>query len=98
MVLDGGAGRGRTADTRIFSPVLYQLSYRTLFLFLLPNRRLQDFSRFFTFKKAGYSTNRATVPETLALLAKSGCKYKRFFFLSQGGWEFFGKTSEVYPE
>ena len=24
-----GAGQGRTADTRIFSPVLYQLSYRT---------------------------------------------------------------------
>ncbi len=24
-----GTGRNRTADTRIFSPVLYQLSYRT---------------------------------------------------------------------
>ena len=24
-----GAGQDRTADTRIFSPVLYQLSYRT---------------------------------------------------------------------
>ena len=27
-----GTGRGRTADTRIFSPVLYQLSYRTVLL------------------------------------------------------------------
>ncbi len=27
-VSDGGAGRNRTADTRIFSPLLYQLSYR----------------------------------------------------------------------
>jgi hypothetical protein len=26
----GGAGRNRTSDTRIFSPVLYQLSYRTI--------------------------------------------------------------------
>ena len=26
----GGAGQDRTADTRIFSPVLYQLSYRTI--------------------------------------------------------------------
>lgn len=25
-----GTGRNRTADTRIFSPVLYQLSYRTV--------------------------------------------------------------------
>ncbi len=25
----GGAGRNRTADTRIFSPLLYRLSYRT---------------------------------------------------------------------
>ena len=24
-----GAGQNRTVDTRIFSPVLYQLSYRT---------------------------------------------------------------------
>ena len=24
---DGGQGRNRTADTRIFSPLLYQLSY-----------------------------------------------------------------------
>ena len=27
-VLNGGARRNRTADTRIFSPLLYQLSYR----------------------------------------------------------------------
>ena len=26
---NGGSGRNRTADTRIFSPLLYQLSYRT---------------------------------------------------------------------
>jgi hypothetical protein len=25
--LDGGQGQNRTADTRIFSPLLYQLSY-----------------------------------------------------------------------
>jgi hypothetical protein len=31
--LGGGVGRDRTADTRIFSPLLYQLSYRTGFLF-----------------------------------------------------------------
>jgi hypothetical protein len=27
MVWGGGQGRDRTADTRIFSPLLYQLSY-----------------------------------------------------------------------
>ena len=26
-ILDGGQGRNRTIDTRIFSPLLYQLSY-----------------------------------------------------------------------
>jgi hypothetical protein len=30
VVVFCGAGRNRTADTRIFSPVLYQLSYRTI--------------------------------------------------------------------
>ena len=25
--MDGGQGRNRTVDTRIFSPLLYQLSY-----------------------------------------------------------------------
>ena len=28
--LDGGQGQNRTADTRIFSPLLYQLSYLAL--------------------------------------------------------------------
>jgi hypothetical protein len=28
MKLNGGSGRNRTADTRIFSPLLYRLSYR----------------------------------------------------------------------
>jgi hypothetical protein len=27
--ISGGVGRDRTADTRIFSPLLYRLSYRT---------------------------------------------------------------------
>jgi hypothetical protein len=27
-----GVGRDRTADTRIFSPLLYQLSYRTVLI------------------------------------------------------------------
>ena len=30
-----GVGRDRTADTRIFSPLLYRLSYRTI----LPQKR-----------------------------------------------------------
>ena len=29
-VLKRGVGRDRTADTRIFSPLLYRLSYRTI--------------------------------------------------------------------
>jgi hypothetical protein len=35
-----GVGRNRTADTRIFSPLLYQLSYRTICF----NCRLQIFN------------------------------------------------------
>ncbi len=31
LFLSGGSGRNRTADTRIFSPLLYRLSYRALF-------------------------------------------------------------------
>ena len=31
MGLSGGATRNRTGDTRIFSPLLYQLSYGTFF-------------------------------------------------------------------
>ena len=27
----GGLGRNRTTDTRIFNPLLYQLSYRALY-------------------------------------------------------------------
>ena len=30
LLIFGGAGRDRTADTMIFSPVLYHLRYRTL--------------------------------------------------------------------
>ena len=32
MYVDGGPGRNRTTDTRIFNPLLYQLSYRALLL------------------------------------------------------------------
>ena len=28
QLINGGSGRNRTADTRIFSPLLYRLSYR----------------------------------------------------------------------
>ena len=30
LVSDGGLGRNRTIDTRIFNPLLYQLSYRAI--------------------------------------------------------------------
>jgi hypothetical protein len=38
--LNGGQGRNRTVDTRIFNPLLYQLSYLALkpVLPLLPDR------------------------------------------------------------
>jgi hypothetical protein len=36
--LKRGVGRDRTADTRIFSPLLYRLSYRTI-LYPTPRRR-----------------------------------------------------------
>jgi hypothetical protein len=32
LKLDGGQGQNRTADTRIFSPLLYQLSYLAVYL------------------------------------------------------------------
>jgi hypothetical protein len=37
-----GVRRDRTADTRIFSPLLYRLSYRTIFIcYTLPVKGLQ---------------------------------------------------------
>jgi hypothetical protein len=30
LILFGGSGRNRTTDTRIFSPLLYRLSYRAI--------------------------------------------------------------------
>ena len=45
-VLAGGATRNRTGDTRIFSPLLYQLSYGTLFSRL----RCKDMNYFFIHK------------------------------------------------
>ena len=41
--IGSGAGQIRTADTRIFSPVLYHLSYRTVY-FIDSIRRYQNFS------------------------------------------------------
>ena len=35
-----GVGRDRTADTRIFSPLLYRLSYRTILLLGIRNSRI----------------------------------------------------------
>jgi hypothetical protein len=35
--LSGGTSWNRTSDTRIFSPLLYQLSYGTLFPFGIAN-------------------------------------------------------------
>ena len=31
LLLHGGAGQNRTADTRSFNPLLYQLSYRAIY-------------------------------------------------------------------
>jgi hypothetical protein len=36
---DGGQGRDRTADTRIFSPLLYQLSYLAIKTFSVYQKR-----------------------------------------------------------
>ena len=39
--MNGGWGRNRTGDTRIFSPLLYQLSYpAALFIFFLEKGRI----------------------------------------------------------
>ena len=35
---NGGLGRDRTSDTWIFSPLLYQLSYRALYKMAVPTR------------------------------------------------------------
>jgi hypothetical protein len=34
-LMDGGLGQNRTADTRIFNPLLYQLSYRAIKLSII---------------------------------------------------------------
>ncbi len=35
-VMSGGLGRNRTTDTRIFNPLLYQLSYRAICICVQP--------------------------------------------------------------
>ena len=51
-----GVGRDRTGDTRIFSPLLYRLSYRTIYFFLL----LGGFSVLFSPIRGGYRTKSAS--------------------------------------
>ncbi len=48
--LFGGATRNRTGDTRIFSPLLYQLSYGTIFV---SNRNLSKMFSGFSVAKVG---------------------------------------------
>ena len=42
-----GATRNRTGDTRIFSPLLYQLSYGTIIYMLRVLKRVQIYGIFF---------------------------------------------------
>ena len=42
----GGLGRNRTTDTRIFNPLLYQLSYQA--------NEVRHYTQFFRFVQAGY--------------------------------------------
>ncbi len=61
LILNGGQGQNRTADTRIFSPLLYQLSYLAE-----TNVRLQE---------SGISTHasdsRMLIPDTWRLMPGS---------------------------
>ncbi len=45
LLLHGGAGQNRTADTWSFNPLLYQLSYRAKFSMLLLVKYLKIRSR-----------------------------------------------------
>ena len=47
--VNGGSGRNRTADTRIFSPLLYRLSYRAIFNHILFSRSYLDIKLFRSF-------------------------------------------------
>ena len=66
----GGSGRNRTTDTRIFNPLLYQLSYRAILLFLLPRQPFdfregghysvkRNYCKFFTNRKRIYLPHKA---------------------------------------
>ncbi len=50
----GGATRNRTGDTRIFSPLLYQLSYGTMFISFAVAKvvKLLDYAIAFIIKNA----------------------------------------------
>ncbi len=64
--LSSGATRNRTGDTRIFSPLLYQLSYGTVafasakvvIYFKTPNNLISFFNIFFKFSAYTPITNR----------------------------------------
>ena len=52
--IDSGATRNRTGDTRIFSPLLYQLSYGTMFISFAVAKvvKLLDYAIAFIIKNA----------------------------------------------
>jgi hypothetical protein len=59
LVNSGGLGRNRTTDTRIFNPLLYQLSY-------------QAFSVSIPGQAKGWKTKSATVAQALRRAALDG--------------------------
>ena len=63
--LFGGATRNRTGDTRIFSPLLYQLSYGTIVLI-----KIATISRLRVQRYAFFSYFQNFIPKNFAIIKK----------------------------
>jgi hypothetical protein len=66
----GGLGRNRTTDTRIFNPLLYQLSYQALFW---PPKRPGPFSEVRDYSTGLAAGTQAPLPRLLRLRSTPSC-------------------------
>ncbi len=72
MDIKCGSGRNRTADTRIFSPLLYQLSYRALLMRIVRLRAFTTPDK----REIRYKPSHCSIIESLKLLQTNAPRIK----------------------
>jgi hypothetical protein len=72
MDIKCGSGQNRTVDTRIFSPLLYQLSYRALLMRIVRLRAFNSPDK----REIGYKPSHCSIIECLKLLKANAPRIK----------------------